>query len=103
MIPLPTLTPFPPDTSAPAVADTPAVNIQFIGADDLSDDGKASLAEVIERIQEGVVQITAGGGGGSGFVIGADGLVITNEHVVSGESNVNVWLTNGRQIPGPRA
>ena len=96
--PSPTLTPTPANATAPA-SDTPAVNIQFIGADDLSDDSKASLAEIIERIQEGVVQVTAGGGGGSGFVIGADGLVITNEHVVSGESNVNVWLTNGRRYP----
>ncbi len=89
---LPTLTPLPPDTPGP-----PVVNIQFIGADDLSDDSKASLAEIIERIQSGVVQITTSGGGGSGFVIEAGGLVITNEHVVSGESNVSVWLTNGRR------
>ena len=46
-----------------------------------------------------MIQVTTGGGGGSGFVIGSDGLVITNEHVVSGESNVNVWLTNGRRYP----
>lgn len=97
--PSPTLTPA-PNTSAPPPPDTPAppvVNIQFIGAEDLSDEGKASLAEIIERIQVGVAQITTSHGSGSGFVIDAYGLVITNEHVVSGESNVNVWLTNGRR------
>ena len=90
-------TPTPYGASATATPDTPSVTIQFIGADDLSDDSKASLAEVIERIQAGVAQITARGGSGSGFVIDADGLVITNEHVVSGESSVNVWLTDGRR------
>lgn len=98
--PSPTLTAAPPNTSAPAAPDTPGppvVNIQFIGAEDLSDDSKASLAEIIERIQAGVAQITTSRGSGSGFVIDANGLVVTNEHVVSGESSVNVWLTNGRQ------
>ena len=93
----PTLTPPPSDIGASAAPDTPTISIQFIGADDLSDDSKASLAEIIERIQAGVVQITISGASGSGFVINSNGLVITNEHVVSGESNINVWLTNGRR------
>ena len=44
-----------------------------------------------------MVQITAGSGSGSGFIVHADGLVITNEHVVAGERTVSVWLTNGRR------
>ena len=36
------------------------LNIRFAGAADLSDQARLSLAEVVERIQEGVAQVTAG-------------------------------------------
>ena len=97
-LPLPsTSTPPPPDTNTPTPPDRPALNIQFIGAADLSDESKSSLADLIESIQASVVQITTSSGSASGFIITADGLVITNEHVVSGESSVGVWLTTGRR------
>ena len=92
-----TSTPPPPAASTQVPPDRPALNIQFIGAADLSDESKSSLADLIESIQAGVVQITTNSGSASGFIITADGLVITNEHVVSGESSVGVWLTNGRR------
>ena len=81
-----------PDTSVPG--------IQFIGAADLSDESKSSLAELIERIQGGVVQIAAGSGSGSGFIVDPNGLVVTNEHVVEGARRVEIWLTNGRRYDG---
>jgi len=37
-------------------------------------------------------------GQGSGFIIGADGLVLTNAHVVQGASEVNVKLTDRREF-----
>ena len=47
------------DASEPETADSPVdapvVNIQFVGAADLSDESKSSLAELVERIQAGVV------------------------------------------------
>ena len=92
-----TVTPPPPAASTQAPPDRPALNIQFIGAADLSDESKSSLADLIESIQASVVQITTNSGSASGFIITADGLVITNEHVVSGESSVGVWLTSGRR------
>ena len=91
-VPLPTVTPLPPDA--------PVLNIQFVGATDLSDERKSSLADLIASIQAGVVQIVTGGGSGSGFIIDASGLVVTNEHVVGGSSSVSVWLTNGRSYGG---
>ena len=37
---------------------------------------------------------------GSGFIIAADGLVLTNAHVVEGSSKVMVGLEDGRRVPG---
>ena len=91
-VPLPTVTPLPPDA--------PVLNIQFVGATDLSDERKSSLADLIASIQAGVVQIVTASGSGSGFIIDASGLVITNEHVVGSNSGVSVWLTNGRSYGG---
>ena len=86
----------PPGAISPTSPDKPEPNIHFIGAADLSDESKTSLAELIERIQAGVVQITVGTSSGSGFIIDADGLIITNDHVVGGERSVGVRLINGR-------
>jgi len=37
--------------------------------------------------------------GGSGFVVGGDGHILTNDHVVSGADRVTVYLHDGRTFP----
>jgi S1-C subfamily serine protease len=39
-------------------------------------------------------------GTGSGFIVSADGRILTNAHVVEGSDQVNVTLKNGRIFPG---
>ena len=92
-------TPAPGPTSTPTRISAPVLNIQFIGApENLTEERKSSLAELIESIQAAVVQITKPDGSGSGFVVSTSGLVVTNEHVVDGADTVAVWLTDGRRF-----
>ncbi|MFI6477539.1 S1C family serine protease [Nonomuraea sp. NPDC050663] len=53
------------------------------------------LSATAARVLPSVVSVTVGRGGGSGFVIDAAGHVLTNAHVVSGESRVTVILEDG--------
>ncbi|MEZ5870645.1 MAG: DegQ family serine endoprotease [Nitratireductor sp.] len=40
------------------------------------------------------------GGLGSGFIISADGAIVTNNHVVDGADEIKVVLDNGTELPG---
>ena len=88
------------DDDAPPASGISELNIRFVGTGDLSDQSYSSLAEVIERVQDGVVRVIAGGGSGSGFIIDESGVVVTNEHVVRDQRRVGIWLTNGRRYEG---
>jgi putative serine protease PepD len=45
-----------------------------------------------------VVQVRAGRGTGSGFVVDDSGHVVTNQHVVEGASQVSLLLADGRRV-----
>ncbi|MBW4716344.1 S1C family serine protease [Saccharothrix obliqua] len=56
------------------------------------------VSAVAARVLPSVVQVDVGSGLGSGVVLSADGLVLTNNHVVSGAGRVSVTLADGRVV-----
>ena len=67
---------------------------------DLLQQLNAEMASVSDDVKRSLVQITNGGGGaGAGTIWHADGLIVTNAHVVNGRHGLNVTLPDGRTLP----
>ena len=58
------------------------------------------VADVAAAVAPAVVQIETGSGLGSGFVYDAQGLIMTNAHVVGAASSVEVRMADGTLLPG---
>jgi serine protease Do len=70
-----------------------------------------AIISVAAKVKPSVVTITANGisgvspfsvpatGAGSGFIVTAGGLILTNNHVVTGASSLTVTLDDNRQFP----
>lgn len=54
-----------------------------------------SISQAVERVDPSVVTVRAGNRGGAGFVVSADGYMVTNAHVVSKARQVDVKLASG--------
>lgn len=94
---------------APSVV-TVMVEEQRVGAGERAaaratpDNSDGAVGELIRRLLSGAagnssVDESAGGALGSGFIIRADGLIVTNRHVVLGARLVRVRLHDGREVP----
>ena len=64
---------------------------------------KGDIANIIQSVEPGVVSVFVDLGSGqqaegTGFVISADGDIVTNAHVVDGAQSVQVEFTDGNQL-----
>lgn len=59
----------------------------------------STIADIYDRSLPSVVTVVAGNSQGSGFFV-ADGVVVTNEHVVRKEKNVTVFTSDGHSHKG---
>lgn len=61
---------------------------------------EAAQRALYARVAPAVVYVVARDGIGSGVVLGSDGLVLTNAHVVAGTERVEVITFDGKKLPG---
>ena len=61
---------------------------------------KPPVSEIVRRTQPGLVHIDVPTGSGSGFVIDADGFIITNAHVVREHATVTAKFVDGAEYTG---
>ena len=63
-------------------------------------DAAGGIPELVENLAPSVVTIFTEGGLGSGVVYSADGLILTNEHVIRGNTTVEVGFADGQRVEG---
>ena len=59
-----------------------------------------TLVAIYERVSPSVVTIKTSTGLGSGWVYNSDGYIVTNNHVVEGETQVEVDFSTGQKVYG---
>ncbi len=79
------------DTGSPAVPATPAL----VGAKQTGD-----VAAIYAAARESVVSIKTKDGSGSGFIVDANGTIVTNAHVVGTASTVQVQFADDKTVTG---
>ncbi len=90
-VPPPTATPWPtPDVTTRPVATRPVRVPPVVPL----------LEDVIQGAMPGIVEIRTDSGSGTGFIAHEMGLVVTNEHVVSGNDLVNIRFATGGNYVG---
>jgi serine protease Do len=76
-----------PQPAATAVADAATTDEEMV-------------IRAVERVSPAVVSVTRPGGSGTGVIVQADGLILTNAHVVGNARQVNIRLADGQTVVG---
>ena len=73
--------------------------LQFPNVADTVEKARPAVVSIVtEVIVRGFFGPTSSFGSGTGVIFDADGLVLTNNHVISGAENITVTLDDGRQF-----
>ncbi len=62
---------------------------------------RLSPEQLVARNEHAILRAVVPGGCASGFLVTSDGYAVTNGHVVTTESTIEVWLRDGRQMLVP--
>jgi len=86
----------------------PASSVRPVAAEQVTLTQSDVIVRVAEQVMPSVVTILttdpasrgspSSEGAGSGFIVAADGLILTNNHVVAGASSMTVVLNDGQQL-----
>ena len=87
-------------SSASQSPGTQSPGTQSPGPTTPAQDVAGGIPQIVENLAPSVVTIFTEGGLGSGVVYSADGLILTNEHVVSGATRVDVGFADGQRVEG---
>ena len=77
----------PPSKSAPPVTSKARNVLYYLTAPEVSE---RPVRDLVSQLGEAVVQVRTPGGLGSGFLVNEDGYLITNFHVIEGETQISV-------------
>ncbi|MCU1568804.1 MAG: trypsin-like serine protease with C-terminal domain [Pseudarthrobacter sp.] len=88
-------------STPPSSATSPGSSASTAASNSAPAPGAAGgIPELVENLAPSVVTIFTQGGLGSGVVYSEDGLIITNEHVISGNTRVEVGFADGQRVQG---
>lgn len=90
----------PSPTPSPSPSPSPGSNQQGDQQGNQQGSQQLDITRIVEDLAPSVVTIFAGEGLGSGVVYDGDGLILTNEHVVRGNQEVEVGFADGQRVGG---
>lgn len=79
---------------------TPSPSATTVGGGTAAGSTLADVPSIVQRLQPSVVTIQTSSGLGSGVVYRADGIIVTDAHVVAGAKQVTIAFADGTQANG---